>query len=59
MTADNVVALADEISPRKLLPIHHSTYALYLEPISELAAKSKGESYGLDLISEGTTVIYN
>jgi L-ascorbate metabolism protein UlaG (beta-lactamase superfamily) len=59
MGADDVVALATEIRPKKILPIHHSTYAFYLEPISELAVKSQGKPYGLDLISQGTTVQYD
>ena len=59
MDADNVVALVKKISPRKVLPIHHSTYELYLEPISKLAAESEGKSFALDLISVGTTVVYD
>lgn len=59
MGADDVVALADRIQPKKILPIHHSTYAFYLEPIGALAVKSAGKAYGLDLISEGTTLVYD
>ncbi|MBI3451470.1 MAG: MBL fold metallo-hydrolase [Rhodospirillales bacterium] len=59
MGAEDVVALAAEIQPRKVLPIHHSTYTLFLEPIGELAVKSIGKPYGLDLISEGTTALYD
>lgn len=58
MRADDVVRLADSLSPRKVLPIHHSTYELYLEPISALVVKSERQAYGLDLISEGATIAY-
>ncbi|MFC3284491.1 MBL fold metallo-hydrolase [Litchfieldella rifensis] len=57
MGAADVVAFADEIRPRWLLPIHHSTYAFYREPISELVGKSTGEPYCL-VIAEGTTTLY-
>ncbi|MBI3524895.1 MAG: MBL fold metallo-hydrolase [Betaproteobacteria bacterium] len=58
MGADQVLIFAAALSPGKVLPIHHSTYPLYLEPISRLAEKSLGKPYGLDLISVGTTVRY-
>lgn len=58
MGADDVLKMSDELFPKKLLPIHHSTYSLYLEPISHLVVKSQGKSYDLDLISEGSTVVY-
>jgi N-acyl-phosphatidylethanolamine-hydrolysing phospholipase D len=59
MGASDVMAFADEIRPRRILPIHHSTYAFYLEPISELVAKSKGKPYRLVIVAEGTTAIYD
>ena len=59
MGADHVVALAAEIRPKNVLPIHHTSYALYLEPIGELVVKSKGKPYRLDLLSEGTTSRYD
>ncbi len=59
MGADEVVALAKMLKPKKVLPIHHSTYELYLEPIEELVSKSRGQEFGLDLISEGSTLIYH
>lgn len=59
MGADHVVTFADEIRPKKVLPIHHSTYELYLEPIWKLLKESEGKPYGLDLLSEGTTALYH
>lgn len=58
MGAADVIALASEIGPKSVLPIHHSTYAFYREPISELAQQSMGKRYRLDLITAGSTVIY-
>lgn len=59
MGVKEVADFALAVSPRKVLPIHHSTYALYLEPIDELSTLSQGKPYGLDLISVGTTVTYD
>jgi N-acyl-phosphatidylethanolamine-hydrolysing phospholipase D len=58
MGADEVTEMASELLPKKILPIHHSTYSHYLEPISQLIKKNQGVSYGIDLISEGSTVVY-
>ncbi|WP_437332981.1 MBL fold metallo-hydrolase [Sorangium sp. So ce394] len=58
MRAPDVVALARAVQPRHVLPIHHSTYEFYREPISELAVRSEGEAYRLDLIAAGSTVVY-
>lgn len=57
MGAADVVTFADEIRPKWLLPIHHSTYAFYREPISELVRKGAGKPYHL-VISEGATTVY-
>ncbi len=59
MRADDVISLAAAIHPRHVLPIHHSTYAFYREPISELAERSKGAPYRLGLIAAGATVAYH
>ncbi|HEY9080739.1 MBL fold metallo-hydrolase [Magnetovibrio sp.] len=59
MGADDVIELAGQVSPRKILPIHHSTYRLYLEPISRFVVQSAGQPYDLDLVSPGTTVMYD
>jgi L-ascorbate metabolism protein UlaG (beta-lactamase superfamily) len=57
--ATDVVAFAAEIRPKQILPIHHSTYAFYLEPISELVVKTRGKPYRLVLVAEGTTTLYD
>jgi len=59
MGASDLVPFAKSIKPGKILPIHHSTYELYLEPISELVGLNKDQSMAIDLVSEGTTVLYS
>jgi hypothetical protein len=58
MGATDVITFAVEIRPKWIQPIHHSTYAFYLEPISELITKSRGKPYRL-VVAEGTTVLYD
>jgi N-acyl-phosphatidylethanolamine-hydrolysing phospholipase D len=58
MRAADVVSLAAAVHPNYVLPIHHTTYAFYREPIGALAEQSGGAPYRLDLISPGATVVY-
>lgn len=58
MGAEDVVKFAKAVSAKKVLPVHHSTYPLYLEPISRLAGYSAGQAFALDLVSAGTTLQY-
>lgn len=58
MGAADVVAFAKKISPRKILPIHHSTFPLYLEPVSKLVRQGNENGLSLDLPSVGTIVRY-
>ncbi|GAA0817404.1 hypothetical protein GCM10009111_18560 [Colwellia asteriadis] len=58
MGAKEVIKLVNSLEVTKVLPIHHSTYALYLEPISVLVELMQNNSVGLDLISEGSTAVY-
>ncbi|QDG75802.1 MBL fold metallo-hydrolase [Labrenzia sp. PHM005] len=58
MNAGDVAVFAALLKPKKILPLHHSTYELYLEPIHHLAEALDGAPYGLDLVSEGTPVTY-
>lgn len=59
MGAADAAEFVDHLQPGKVLPIHHSTYALYLEPVSGLPAALEGKTAGLDLVSEGTRVSYS
>jgi L-ascorbate metabolism protein UlaG (beta-lactamase superfamily) len=56
--AKEAVLMASALGAEKILPIHHSTYELYLEPISELVKETAQGKISLDLISEGSTLIY-
>jgi N-acyl-phosphatidylethanolamine-hydrolysing phospholipase D len=58
MGAADVIELAAASRPEYVLPIHHSTYAFYREPISKLVERSKGKPFRLDLISAGSTAVY-
>jgi len=58
MGAADVVSFAKKIAPRKILPIHHSTFPLYLEPVSEMVRQGSENGLILDLPSPGTTVRY-
>ncbi len=56
--AKEAALMANAVEAKKILPIHHSTYNLYLEPISELAKQAEQNQLSLDLISEGATLVY-
>jgi len=58
MGSGHVADFVDRLKPGKILPVHHSTYALYLEPVTGLPAILEGRTNGLDLVSEGTRVRY-
>ncbi|WP_208979207.1 MBL fold metallo-hydrolase [Pseudovibrio axinellae] len=58
MGASHVVEMAGRLKPRTILPIHHSTFGLYLEPIWELTRAMQDHPSRLDVISEGTIVTY-
>jgi N-acyl-phosphatidylethanolamine-hydrolysing phospholipase D len=58
MRAADVLALAAAVRPKYVLPIHHSTYAFYREPISELARDGVKKPFRLDLVAAGSTVVY-
>lgn len=59
MGALDVNVMANTLKVKRVLPIHHSTYDLYLEPISVLADQAKGKKWSLDLISEGAKLSYS
>ncbi|WP_299816224.1 MBL fold metallo-hydrolase [uncultured Roseibium sp.] len=58
MGSNHVTDFVDRLKPGKILPVHHSTYALYLEPVYGLPAALENRSQGLDLVSEGTCLRY-
>jgi L-ascorbate metabolism protein UlaG (beta-lactamase superfamily) len=58
MRAADVLALAAAVRPKYVLPIHHSTYAFYREPISQLLRDAVQKPFRLDLVAAGSTVVY-
>lgn len=59
MGAAHAAAFADRLKPGRILPVHHSTYALYLEPVSALPIALGDTVHALDLVSEGTGLSYS
>ncbi|MBN9671773.1 MBL fold metallo-hydrolase [Roseibium aggregatum] len=59
MSAHHVADFVEALKPRKVLPLHHSTFALYLEPVAGLPAALEDKTHGLDLVSEGTCLGYS
>lgn len=49
--------LADQVKPATVLPIHHSTYALYQEPVWKVAEQFSGSPYRFNLLSEGSVLV--
>ncbi|UTV29459.1 MBL fold metallo-hydrolase [Photobacterium atrarenae] len=58
MGAEEVIEAMKVLQPVHTLPIHHSTYALYLEPISELKRHAEQAGMPLDLPAPGTRISY-
>ena len=57
MGAKEVLALMSLIKPELTIPIHHSTYELYLEPIQVLLDRHSGEAGKLRLLASGETYL--
>ncbi len=58
MDAEDVVKMVDRLKPKSILPIHHSTFGLFLEPIWKLVQAMDGHASDLDLIAEGSHILY-
>jgi len=58
MGATDVIKLANTLNVKKVFPIHHTSYELYLEPISELSKLASNQTWGLDILSEGSRLNY-
>lgn len=58
MGADDAIKFAKRLNVNNILPIHHSTYELYLEPIVKLVDKAKKErELQVTILKEGETTI--
>lgn len=58
MGASDVVESIHYLKPAYTLPIHHSTYELYLEPISELVKQTEQKKLPIDVIAVGSWITY-
>ncbi|MFT4763808.1 MAG: N-acyl-phosphatidylethanolamine-hydrolyzing phospholipase D [Oleispira sp.] len=59
MGASDLITLANTLKVKKVFPIHHTSYELYLEPISELSRLASNQTWGLDILSEGSGLSYS
>ncbi|HEX8192496.1 MAG TPA: MBL fold metallo-hydrolase [Allosphingosinicella sp.] len=57
MDAADAVAFARLVRPRAVLPIHHSTFSLYREPVARFAAAAQGQPWRLHLFREGGELV--
>ena len=53
MTSDHAISFARAVRPRAILPIHHSTFSLYREPIERFFAASTVERFRVHRLREG------
>ena len=58
MKAIDVLEYSLYTKAKNILPIHHSTYDLYLEPITKFEKISEKQDYILNVIKEGETIVY-
>lgn len=58
MTGAQAVAFAARVGAKRILPVHHSTYALYLEPVSAIEKAHAETKSGarLNVIGEGASL---
>lgn len=53
MNAQQAVKFAEKVAPKMVLPIHHSTFSLYREPISNFVEAAWEQPWQLYLLREG------
>jgi L-ascorbate metabolism protein UlaG (beta-lactamase superfamily) len=59
MGAREALSFARAVEPKRVLPIHHSTFSLYREPIDRFARAAKGQKWKLDMVDEGEELVLN
>lgn len=57
MNAEDLLPFVAAILPKQILPVHHTTYNLFLEPIAELMAHNKDGAIPLDVMASGSTLL--
>ncbi len=59
MGAKEAISFARAIEPKRVLPIHHSTFSLYREPIDAFTRAAGGQKWKLDVVPEGGELVLN
>jgi L-ascorbate metabolism protein UlaG (beta-lactamase superfamily) len=57
MGAREAIALARVVKPRRVLPIHHSTFSLYREPVDLFTAEAAREPWKTERLDEGEELV--
>lgn len=57
MDADDLLPFVAAIQPQQILPVHHTTYDLFLEPIAKLVAHNNDGGMPLDVLASGSTLL--
>lgn len=57
MGAEDLMPFVAALQPKQILPIHHTTYDLFLEPIAALVALNGEGAMGLDVLASGSTLL--
>lgn len=58
MNAEQAVRMSQALNATRVLPIHHSTFDLYLEPVSRLQQLAEEHDIAVDIISAGSSLLY-
>lgn len=59
MGAREAMLFARAVEPKAVLPIHHSTFSLYREPIDVFAKAAAQEPWKLEVLDEGGELVLN
>lgn len=56
MSWRHALHFAQDVRPKAILPIHHSTFSLYREPIEPFVAAARRQSFKVEHLKEGESV---
>lgn len=56
MNGQEALEFSRLVGPKAVLPIHHSTFSLYREPISVFLAAAQGEAWDVLILEEGGSI---
>lgn len=57
MNARQAIEFTRLVAPRAVLPIHHSTFSLYREPITDFLEAAHGQTWDVLSLEEGTSIV--